>query len=287
MPPDPRTLGALARENPPPPRDDGEHEDSNTTSFRLISGSQDGKVKVWDLNKRSCIANLDSHVSDVKGLDYCPTQHAIVTASRDKTLIWWDARSWKIRKVVPCLELVEAAAFLDDGNLTYSAGANGCLRIWDTDTGKELTPKQAQKSEEEAFVTALYRPGLPFVLGVQVDHTLALYKLPKKAEPASLCAPEPFRRIAGTHDDIIDLAYMLPDSSLLALATNSEDVRLVSVVEPDADDTSPAWSTDSVPYFGQDTALLKGHEDIVISLDVDWSGHWIVTGAKDNTAKLW
>ncbi|KAM3534043.1 hypothetical protein MY4038_002696 [Beauveria bassiana] len=278
---------ARSRKGKAPPRDDGEHEDSNTISFRLISGSQDGKVKVWDLNKRSCIANLDSHVSDVKGLDYCPTQHAIVTASRDKTLIWWDAKSWKIRKVVPCLELVEAAAFFDDGNLTYSAGANGCLRIWDTDTGKELTPKQTEKSEEEAFVTALYRPGLPFVLGVQVDHTLALYKLPKKAESASLSAPEPFRRISGTHDDIIDLAYILPDSSLLALATNSEDVRLISVAEPGADDTSPGWSTASVPYFGQDTALLKGHEDIVISLDVDWSGHWIATGAKDNTAKLW
>lgn len=267
--------------------DDGEQEDPNTTSFRLISGSQDGKVQVWDLNKRNCIANLDSHVSDVQGLDYCPAQHAIVTASRDKTLIWWDAKSWKIRKVVPCLELVEAAGFLDDGNLTYSAGANGCLRIWDTDTGKELTPKQAGKSEEEAFVTALYRPKLSFILGVQVDHTLALYNSPTKAESASLSAPEPFRRISGTHDDIIDLAYMLPDSSLVALATNSEDIRLVSIVELDADDSSPSWNIDNAPYFGQDIALLKGHEDIVISLDVDWSGHWIATGAKDNTAKLW
>ncbi|OAA74071.1 small nucleolar ribonucleoprotein complex subunit [Cordyceps fumosorosea ARSEF 2679] len=268
-------------------RDDGEEEDSNTTSFRLISGSQDGKVKVWDLNKRSCIANLDSHVSNVQGLDYCPTQHAIVTASRDKTLIWWDAKSWKIRKVVPCLELVEAAGFLDDGNLTYSAGATGCLRIWDTDTGKELTPKQSEKSEEEAFVTALNTPRLPFILGVQVDHTLALYKTPTKADPTSLSAPKPFRRISGTHDDIIDLAYMLPDSTMLALATNSEDIRLVSVVDSDAEGASAAWDLDGAPYFGQDTALLKGHEDIVISLDVDWSGHWIATGAKDNTAKLW
>ncbi|TQV93563.1 small nucleolar ribonucleoprotein complex subunit [Cordyceps javanica] len=268
-------------------QDNSGEDDTNTASFRLISGSQDGKVKVWDLNKRTCIANLDSHVSDVQGLDYCPTQQAIVTASRDKTLIWWDAKSWKIRKVVPCLELVEAAGFLDDGNLTYSAGASGCLRIWDTDTGKELTPKQAEKGEEEAFVTALYRPGLPFVLGVQVDHTLALYKPPTKVEAASLSATEPFRRISGTHDDIIDLAYVLPDSTLLALATNSEDIRLVSVVETGVADTSSTWNVDPLPCFGQDIALLKGHEDIVISLDIDWSGHWIATGAKDNTAKLW
>lgn len=262
-------------------KDDDEEEDGSTsTSFRLVSGSQDGKVKVWDLHKRSCIANLDSHVSDVQALDYCPTQHAIVTASRDNSLVWWDAKSWKLRKVVPCLELVEAAGFIDDGNLTYSAGANGCLRIWDTDTGRELTPKQAAKGEEEAFVAVHYRPSMPFIVGVQVDHTLALFKPATKAESSSLTAPEPFRRISGTHDDIIDLAYMLPDNSLLALATNSEDIRLVSVVEPDSNDSDAA-------YFGQDVALLKGHDDIIISLDTDWSGHWIATGAKDNTAKLW
>lgn len=256
------------------------------TNFRLVSGSQDGKVRVWDLNKRACIANLDSHVSNVQGLDYSLTQHAIVTASRDKTIIWWDTKSWKIRKVVPCLELIEGAGFIDNGNLTYSVGANGCLRIWDTDTGKELTPKQAAKSEEEGFVTAIYRPTLPFILTVQVDHTISLYKPPTQAKASQLSSPEPFRRISGTHDDIIDLAYMMPDHSLLALATNSEDVRLVSVNEVPAPEQT-SWEDVNTPYFGQDVALLRGHDDIVITLDIDWSGHWIATGAKDNTAKLW
>ncbi len=37
---------------------------STTVNFRLASGSQNGKVRVWDLQKRSVIADLDSHVSD-------------------------------------------------------------------------------------------------------------------------------------------------------------------------------------------------------------------------------
>ncbi|KAI9149291.1 putative U3 small nucleolar RNA-associated protein [Paramyrothecium foliicola] len=262
-------------------------EASSTTQFRLVSGSQDGKVRVWDLHKRNCIAKLDSHVSDVKALDYSPTQDAIVTASRDKTIIWWDVKSWKIRKVVPCLELIEAAGFVDDGNLTYSAGSNGCLRIWETDSGRELTPKQPAKSEEEGVVSAIYRPGLPFILTVQVDHTLALFKLPSKDTSASLSVPVAFRRISGTHDEIIDLSYVLADRSLLALATNSEDIRLVSVAARSGSTTEPQWDSDDAPYFGQDVAQLRGHEEIVVTLDVDWSGHWIATGAKDNTAKLW
>ncbi|KAL7959662.1 WD40 repeat-like protein [Trichoderma compactum] len=267
--------------------DEDEAEAATTTNFRLASGSQDGKVRIWDLNKRSCIANLDSHVSDVQAIDYSPSQHALVTASRDKTLVWWDTKSWKIRKVVPCLELVETAGFIDDGNLTFSAGANGCLRIWDTDKGSELTPKQSSKSEEEGIIAGIYRPELPFILLVQVDHTLALYELSSKATTANFTAPEPFRRISGTHDEIIDMAYLLPNHSLLALATNSEDVRLVSVAESKNDAQEMAWTKSETPFFGQDVALLRGHEDIVIALDVDWSGHWVVTGAKDNTAKLW
>lgn len=261
-----------------------EDETVSTARFRLASGSQDGKVRIWDLHKRSVVANLDSHVSDVQALDYSPAQNTLVTASRDKTIRWWDAKSWKVRRVVPCFELVEAAGFIEDGQLTYTAGSNGCLRIWSTENGQELTKEQAPKPETEAFVQALYRPGLPFVVGIQVDHTLSLFEVPSQAHDlAQIPPPEPFRRISGTHDDIIDLRYLLSDHSAMALATNSEDIRIVSVTEPKPGSKALVSSE----YFGQDIALLKGHSDIIIALDADWSGHWVATGAKDNIAKLW
>ncbi|KAI0119905.1 WD40-repeat-containing domain protein, partial [Nemania sp. FL0031] len=263
-------------------QEEAEDEVPATARFRLASGSRDGKVRVWDLHKRSVVANLDSHVSDVQGLDYSFAQNALVTASRDKTIRWWDTKSWKLRKVIPCFELVEAVGFIGDGRLTYTAGSNGCLRIWHTDTGRELTKEQNAKPEAEAFVAASYRPGFPFIACVQVDHTIALFNIPSESTASSIAPPEPFRRISGTHDDIIDLRYLLPDRSVMALATNSEDIRIVSVSEP-------SNSTALVPcqYFGQDIALLRGHDDIIITLDVDWSGHWVATGAKDNTAKVW
>lgn len=263
-----------------------QEEDAGSVNFRLASGSQDGKVRVWDLKRRVAVADLDSHVSNVQGIDFSASHHTLVTASRDKTIIWWDSRTWEPRKVTPCFELIEAVGFIGDGRLTYSAGSNGNVRIWETETGREITKEQSAKSEEDAIVSAVYVAASNILLCVQMDHTLTLYQLPAPETPvavSSLAPLQPFRRISGTHDEIVDLSFVLPDQSLLALATNSEDVRLVSV----GDASSASVPDGQRAYLGQDVALLRGHEEIVLTIDVDWSGHWVATGSKDNTARLW
>jgi U3 small nucleolar RNA-associated protein 13 len=257
--------------------DTSNQEDSAVArGFRLASGSQDGKVRIWDLFKRTTSTVLDSHVSDVRALDYSPEENILMTASRDKTVMWWDAKTWKVRKVVPVLEEIEAAGFLHGGAFTYTGGANGRIRLWRTDTGQEATRPQAQGSEGEGIVNVLHIPGLPFILKVQADQVLVMHSVASLDESSDIISPlSEIKRISGTHDEIIDLQYLLPDRSLLALATNSEEIRVVSLADSDS------------TYFGADVAQLKGHEDIIICLDVDWSGHWIATGAKDNTARLW
>jgi U3 small nucleolar RNA-associated protein 13 len=258
----------------------------STVNWRLAAGFQNGKVRVWDLHRRNCIATLESHDADVTSLDFSPSQLALVTASRDKTLAWWDVKSWKPRLTVPCWEQAEATGFVEDGRLTYSAGEKGWLRFWETDTGREVSGDQAARAETEAIVRAVYWPGLPFIICVQMDHTIALYRPPSREEESQLKAPAPFRRISGTHDEILDMAYLTPSKNFLALATNSEDIRIVSVLEPAGSSIGPS-SPAQIPYFGQDVGLLKGHEATIIALDIDWSGYWIATGSRDNTARLW
>jgi U3 small nucleolar RNA-associated protein 13 len=151
------------------------------------------------------------------------------------------------------------------------------VRLWQTETGREVTTPQASGAEGDAIVSAIYFRGLPFILTVNTDHIIALHSVEnlEYVEGTSLAPLREIKRISGTHDEIIDLGYLLPDKSLLALATNSEEIRIVSLAEGEN------------TYFGADVAQLQGHEDIIICLDIDWSGHWVATGAKDNTAKLW
>ena len=90
--------------------DDEDMEDVDTTvGFRLASGSEEGRVRVFDLHKKKAVASLDCHVSLVRSLSFSATENALLSASRDKTVIIHDARTYKQRRIIPVLESVEAA----------------------------------------------------------------------------------------------------------------------------------------------------------------------------------
>ena len=287
-------LSAKPRRKPQKPQiadDDGRTDDveeleGGALRFYLASGSEDGKIRVWDLIKRKAITTLDSHVSVVRSLSFSREQSALLSASRDKTAIIWEARTWKTRKVVPVLEGLETGGFLSTGDLFYTGGESNILRIWETETGREITKEQVVGSEDSGILHILYNSSLDFLVTVHTNQTLILHSLAPllTLQSGGKLDPLPIlRHLSGTHDEIIDLSYVAQDRELLALATNSEDIRLVSLAARRADADSSAAGQ----YFGADIALLQGHEDIIICLDVDWSGCWLATGAKDNTARLW
>jgi len=254
----------------------------SSLEHRLASGGEDGKIRIWDLHKRKSAAVLDSHVSVVRSLDYSPEKDILVSGSRDKTLIIWDARKWKVKRTIAALEAIEGVGFILGGKTVFSGGEHGRVRLWSVESSQEITCEQEPGIETDAIAEILHYPNLPFIISVHADQVLNFHSLEfaqtLPIEEAPIDPLRIFRRVSGTHDEVIDLAYIGVDKSLLALNTNSEDVRIVTLKAEKSKDGS---------YIGADVALLKGHEDLIISLDVDWSGHWLATGSKDNTARLW
>lgn len=249
----------------------------------LASGGEDGKIRVWNLESRKSVAALDSHVSVVRSLDHSADQQLLLSASRDRTIILWDTQTWKQLKVIPALEVLETAGFINNGRYCYAGGEHGAVRVWDAVAGYEVTPKQKPGLENDAITMIVHIADDDALLSIHQDHTMRfrdISKLRDLNKSQSVLQLPLIRTMAGNYDEVIDMACVGPDRTLLALATNTESIRLVSIVD-DSNKTSKPGP------FGNDVALLEGHEDIIICLDVDWSGHWLATGAKDNTARLW
>jgi U3 small nucleolar RNA-associated protein 13 len=260
---------------------------TKTTSYRLASGGEDGKIKIWDLFKRKSAATLDSHVSVVRSLKFSPARQLLLSGSRDKTAMLWDASTWELVSTTAVLETIESVGFLANEDAFFTAGETARVRLWESTSGKELTEEETTGSELDAILDVLHFANLPFLLSVHADQTLKLHSLAPMLDRLiaglNVRALPVLRRISGNHDEIIDLAYIGERRDLLAIATNSEDIRIISLATTAEADAA----AQSSQYFGADVAVLKGHQEIIITIDTDWSGHWLATGAKDNTAKLW
>ena len=56
---------------------------------RVVSGSLDKTLKVWDVETGECVTTLKGHSGCVNGVAVFPDARRVVTASTDKTLKLW------------------------------------------------------------------------------------------------------------------------------------------------------------------------------------------------------
>ncbi|KAK7203227.1 WD40-repeat-containing domain protein [Myxozyma melibiosi] len=248
-----------------------------STRWQLATGSDDTQVRVWDLVKRKCVAILEEgHVSVVRGIDFSVDGSLLISGGRDKVVNVWDLKKYKLVKTILAFEQLETVGFLAPGTLSgkteqliFTGGEKGIVRLWSPTTGEEVTPEQEKiiTTEEVGVSEILYFPSWPSLISVLSDQTLIEHDLASKDLPVA-------RRLCGNNGEIIDLAYVGPvddetgNSGFLALATNSPEVRVVSVET-------------------QSSSVLVGHTDIVISIDASADGLWLASAGKDNVALIW
>ncbi|KAK5943530.1 U3 small nucleolar RNA-associated protein 13 [Knufia obscura] len=244
----------------------------------LASGGEDGRIKVHNLNTRQQIAALESHVSVVRSLKFSAEQDLILSASRDRTIVLWDVKTWTAKRTLTATEELEAAGFIADGQYLYAGGEKGRVRVWSV-SGQELQTPEGRDLETEAIAAILPVLGQYSLLAVRSSQVLELmsYQSLEQRVQNGEDAIVSERTFSGNLDEIIDMACV--GKSLLAIADNTETVKLIS--------TSPQDDAMSEQKFGSNVDALEGHTDVVICMDSDLHGRWLATGSKDNTARVW
>jgi len=111
----------------------------------VISGSEDGSLKVWDVNTGRCVQSLNAttvlnsltkHFNSVNGVAVLPDGR-VVTGSEDCTLKIWDLTKWWgncVQTFSKQISQIWCVKVLSDGRVV--SGSHYTLTVWDVKSAK-------------------------------------------------------------------------------------------------------------------------------------------------------
>ncbi|KAF9110873.1 U3 small nucleolar RNA-associated protein 13 [Mortierella sp. AM989] len=239
----------------------------------LCSGADDCTVRIWDLKGRKPVAVLESHVSVIRGLAVSNSGKTLISGSRDKVVNVWDLTSMKLATTYPIYETLETVGILEkskidaigdkdvsDKEMFYTAGDAGIIRIWDLKSGELIAKQKEEEGSKAGISDVLYNTGSQQLVSITSDQNILFFNIENNLKRV--------KQIVGYNDEIVDVAYIGEEEQHLAVAANSEQIRVFNLKEFECD-------------------LIYGHTDIVICLDRNTDGTLLASGSKDNTAKVW
>ena len=187
------------------------HEDRK----HVASASDDGTVRVWDVERAEQVQVLVGHTHYVFAVRYAnPRGHLLASGSFDESVRLWDARNGACLRVLPAHgDPVTSVSFSDDGALLATASHDGLVRLWSAATGKCLHTLLHENHAENAAPAPAAEPP------ATVAEAAAAAQPPA---PPSVCAVEVFPGgrylLTGTLDDTVRVWDMLADREAAAAA---------------------------------------------------------------------
>ena len=293
---------------------------------RLISGSADKTVKVWDAQTGQEVRTLQGHTDSVSSVAFSPDGKRLASGSADKTVKVWDAQTGQeIRTLQGHTDSVSSVAFSPDGKRLVSASGNGMVKMWDAQTGQELLALQGHSDWRPSV--AFSPDGKRLASGATVwDAQTGQELLTLKGSPKIKAFSPDGKRLASTRavwdaqtgQELISFNLInshgmtySPDGKRLANTSSHQPVRvydaqtgqeLFSLKGPTDGVSEVAFSPDGKRLAlaghngtveirdaasGPEARTFSGHDSTVLHVAFSPDGKRLVSGSHDNTVKVW
>jgi WD40 repeat protein len=141
---------------------------------RAVSGGEDGRVRVWDLETGAAVHVLPGHRYGVKAVAVSADGRRAVSGGWDGTLRMWDLEVGMVVHALAGLGgRVSAVAVTPDGRRAVSGGDDRMVRVWDVAHGAELA---SFASDSSITVLGITPPGTRVIAGTSAGpvHLLEL-----------------------------------------------------------------------------------------------------------------
>jgi WD40 repeat protein len=131
---------------------------------RIVSGSFDMSVRLWDASTGVELQELKGHTNSVLSVAFSGDGTRIVSGSSDRSLRVWDASTGVELQKLKGHTAEVFSAFSSDGTRIVSGSSDRSVRVWDASTGVEL--KELKGHTDLVFSVAFSSDGTRIVSGL-------------------------------------------------------------------------------------------------------------------------
>lgn len=264
----------------------------------LVTGSDDGTVRLWNYETGSELRVLGTHAGGVTSLDVTRDGENIATTGRDRTVRIWNTRGDDEPTTFSGIsDDIVSLDFAFDGKWLLGGGADGKVRVFDLqgEAGVKEYPVHPQPIQ-----VAFHPSGEQFALGsmggdVQLWDVKSLTRLTSFDHPPSAVMALDFRHdgaelATGAADGIVRIWDV--GSGRLARSLKGHKGPICSasyamhgqrLITSSKDGTVSFWNPDR----GQGSVRLEGHRAEFTAVSANNRGNLVATAGRDGTVRLW
>jgi len=266
---------------------------------RLASGSEDGVIRIWDLENYQSINVIKGHKKAVNCLRFSPNGNYFASASWDKTIKLWDFQTCnEIATLTGHSDSVEILDISMDSMILASGSNDQTVRLWDC---KKMQHVHTFDNFSDNIRSLCFSPdGLQLAAGswdiVQLWDVLSkkqihIFKGQTRNYISALAiSPDGLTLAAGSHDKSVRLLDMTSKKQALKLQGHLRRINCVAF-SPDNltlasgshDKQVKLWNVKT----GKEINGLSVHKDFVSAVAFSPDGMMLASASHDTHIRLW